>query len=142
MDCPSNTPLVRKLGIKAGHRLAFVDAPAGFARALSPLPPGALLDPVDAPPDGEPGFDVIVWFAADRAALAARLGELAPLLRPAGGLWICWPKKSSGVVTDLSDGAVRAAGLGVGLVDNKVCSIDATWSGLRFVIRLADRPRR
>ncbi|HWF35377.1 MAG TPA: DUF3052 domain-containing protein, partial [Solirubrobacteraceae bacterium] len=62
-------------------------------------------------------------------------------LDPAGGLWIAWPKRSSGVATDLSEGTVREAGLGTGLVDNKVCAIDHTWSGLRFVVRLADRPR-
>jgi hypothetical protein len=96
------------------------------------------VDPVDAPGD-EPGFDVIVWFAADRAPLDSRFVALAALLRPSGGLWVCWPKKSSGVRTDLSDNVVRAAGLATGLVDNKVCSVDATWSAQRFVIRLIDR---
>src|SRR5262245_19900411 len=141
MHSPSNAPLLRKLGIKPGQRVAFVDAPDSFAIALGPLP-GVAVEPVEAPPDGEAGFDGIVWFAADRAGLGGRVGELASLLRPAGGLWVCWPKRSSGVVTDLSDDAVRAAGLAAGLVDNKVCSVDATWSAQRFVIRLADRPRR
>ena len=77
----------------------------------------------------------------DKAVLQRRFAPLAKILAPAGGLRICWPKKASGVATDLTEDAVRAVGLDVGLVDNKVCAVDETWSGLRFVIRLADRPR-
>ena len=72
--------------------------------------------------------------------LARRLPALREGLAPAGGLWIAWPKRSSGLQTDLGEGIVRELGLGCGLVDNKVCAIDETWSGLRFVYRLADRP--
>ena len=85
-------------------------------------------------------LDVIVAFSVRRAALARRLPALRAALDPAGGLWIAWPKRSSGVDTDLSDSVVRELGLDAGLVDNKVCAIDATWSGLRFVYRLRDRP--
>jgi hypothetical protein len=77
----------------------------------------------------------------DRARLERRLPALRGLLEPSGGLWVAWPKRASGVSTDLGDGPVRELGLAAGLVDNKVCAIDATWSGLRFVYRVADRTR-
>jgi hypothetical protein len=129
----SGTPLPRKLGIKPGARLALVDAPDGFLRALDPLPDDVLLA-------GSRGsVDVAVLFARRSAGLARRFGALARRLDPAGGLWVAWPKKSSGAETDLTEGAVRELGLSQGLVDNKVCAIDETWSALRFVFRLADR---
>jgi hypothetical protein len=84
-------------------------------------------------------FDVLVVFVHERSELERRLPALKEALDQAGGLWVAWPKRSSGVATDLGDGTVRDVGLGIGLVDNKVCAIDATWSGLRFVYRLADR---
>jgi hypothetical protein len=87
-------------------------------------------------------LDVIVAFVRTRSELERGLQAWPRALAPAGGLWIAWPKRSSGIETDLSDGSVREAGLATGLVDNKVCAIDATWSGLRFVVRLVDRPRR
>jgi hypothetical protein len=85
--------------------------------------------------------DVIVSFHVDRAELGRRLPALRGALAPDGGLWLAWPKRSSGVATDLSDGSVRELGLAAGLVDNKVCAIDETWSGLRFVYRLANRSK-
>jgi hypothetical protein len=85
------------------------------------------------------GFDVIVAFCERRARLEAGLPRWRAALDDAGGLWIAWPKRASGVDTDLGEGAVRELGLAAGLVDNKVCAIDATWSGLRFVYRVADR---
>ena len=85
-------------------------------------------------------FDVIVAFATRRAALERRLPALRAALEPAGGLWLAWPKRASGVATDLGDHEIRTLGLASGLVDNKVCAIDETWSGLRFVYRRADRP--
>ncbi len=131
----SGTPLARKLGIKPGARLALIGAPPGFEATLAELPPGvALLRRARHP------LDVIVAFSVRRAPVARRLPALRAALDPAGGLWIVWPKRSSGVDTDLSDGVVRELGLDAGLVDNKVCAIDATWSGLRFVYRLRDRP--
>ena len=123
----SGTPLPAKLGIKAGSRV--------------------LLDgrPDDVPLDGHrrPGrepYDVVLLFAPDAARMHARWPALVPRLTTAGRLWVCWPKKSSGVPTDLTENAVRDFGLAEGLVDVKVCAIDATWSGLAFVRRLRDRP--
>ncbi len=132
----SGTPLPKKLGIKSGARVALVGKPAGFS--LGDLPDG-----VDLREDvrGRSKFDVIVFFAPSSALLRRRFAALAGRIEQNGGLWIGWPKKSSGVETDLSDGAVREAGLGAGLVDNKTCAIDETWSGLRFVIRLENRTR-
>jgi hypothetical protein len=83
---------------------------------------------------------VLVIFVQKRSELERRMPALKQALDQAGGLWVAWPKRSSGVATDLGEGTVRELGLGSGLVDNKVCAIDATWSGLRFVYRLADRP--
>jgi hypothetical protein len=87
-------------------------------------------------------MDVIVAFCPDRATLGRRLPGLVRSLHPAGGLWIAWPKRASGVPTDLTEDAVREAGLAAGLVDNKVCAIDTVWSGLRLVRRLTDRRTR
>jgi hypothetical protein len=134
----SGTPLVRKLGIKLGHRVALVNPPPDFPATLTPLPSDVeLCEDVR----GSTRFDVIVFFAPDTASLRRRFDALARRLTPAGGLWVAWPKKSSGVPTDLSDGVVRTVGLDAGLVDNKVCAVDDVWSGLRFVIRVHDRPR-
>ena len=128
----SGTPLPQKLGIKPGARLRFLAAPAGFADALGPLPAGVSFAPRGA-------ADVVVFFTSSRTELKKRFPAVARGLDPAGGLWIAWPKKSSGVATELDENVVRDIGLAEGLVDNKVCAIDETWSGLRFVIRLADR---
>jgi hypothetical protein len=86
-------------------------------------------------------LDVIVAFFSRRAALERRLPALQEALEPSGGLWIAWPKRASGVATDVSEDVVRELGLAAGLVDNKVCAIDQVWSGLRLVYRLRDRPR-
>ena len=133
----SGTPLPRKLGIREGSRLLLVDAPADFAATLGELPPGVEL--VEA---GAGAVDLAILFALGAATVRARFADLAASLEPAGGLWIAWPKRSSGVATELDENVVREIGLADGLVDNKVCAIDATWSGLRFVWRLRDRPPR
>lgn len=130
----SGTPLVRKLGIKPGARVVLAGPPPEFAATLGALPPAAKI----LPPSGEPA-DVILCFVTTRAELAGQLGAVAPTLDAAGGLWIAWPKQASRVPTDLSEHVVREIGLAAGLVDNKVCAIDEIWSGLRFVVRLADR---
>jgi hypothetical protein len=130
----SGTPLPRKLGIKPEARLVLVNAPAGLHQALGELPPGVV---VRRRLQGS--FDVIVAFCGRRAQLERGLPRWREALDQAGGLWIAWPKQASGIDTDLGEGAVRELGLASGLVDNKVCAIDATWSGLRFVYRLADR---
>jgi hypothetical protein len=133
----SGTPLPRKLGIREGSRVLLVAAPAGIPAALGELPAG-----VELVPAGAADLDVAVLFAGGEAALRTQFADLARALAPAGGLWVAWPKRSSGVATDLDENVVRAVGLEAGLVDNKVCAIDATWSGLRFVRRLLDRPPR
>jgi hypothetical protein len=130
----SGTPLPRKLGIKPEARLALIAAPDGFDAVLGELPPGVA---VRRRLQGT--FDVIVAFCPTRDELERRLPACRDALDQAGGLWVAWPKRSSGVATDLGEGTVRELGLAAGLVDNKVCAIDATWSGLRFVYRLADR---
>jgi hypothetical protein len=133
----SGTPLVRKLGIKPSARLGLIRAPEGFATTLGPLPEG-----VQVRRSARGPFDVVVAFHVRRAALERRLPALRRALDHEGGLWIAWPKRASGVSTDLSESVVRDLGLAVGLVDNKVCAIDEMWSGLRFVYRLRDRPAR
>jgi hypothetical protein len=130
----SGTPLVRKLGIRAGTRVALIRAPEGLPELLGELPPGvAVRTRVRGP------LDVIVAFFRSAGELDGRFEALRDALEPAGGLWIAWPKRSSGVATDLNENVVRSIGLEAGLVDNKVCAIDETWSGLRFVYRLRDR---
>ncbi len=133
----SGTPLARKLGIKDGTRMAIVNAPARFESELSPLPENVIIKKqVRAP------LDVILFFAKGVKDLESRLGDFAGRLDRAGGLWIAWPKKSSGVLTDLDFNAVQSAGLAAGLVDNKICAVNEIWSGLRFVYRKKDRPAR
>jgi hypothetical protein len=146
--------LARKLGIRPGARVALLGAPPGFESTLLGLPAGVVL----GRRLGAGGHDVIVLFAARRAELLRRLPAARGALLADGGLWIAWPKRSSarsrgvrspsapglsGRTSDLSETEVRAEGLKSGLVDNKVCAIDAIWSGLRFVVRRRDRsPRR
>jgi hypothetical protein len=132
----SGTPLVRKLGIKPGARLGLFGAPVGFDQTLGELPDGVTA----RRRAGGPPFDVIVAFHARRSELERRLPALAAALAPDGGLWIAWPKRASGVATDVTEDVVRELGLAAGLVDNKVCAIDEVWSGLRLVYRLRDRP--
>ena len=131
----SGTPLAKKLGIKEGSRVALLGAPEDFESALQPLP-GA----VRLMRRARSQVDVVVCFCAESGALKRRLPQALKLLDPQGGLWVGWPKKSSGVPTDISFDRVQGAGLAAGLVDNKVCAIDNIWSGLRFVYRLDDRP--
>jgi hypothetical protein len=133
----SGTPLPRKLGIKAGARVALIGAPDGFDATLGDLPEGVA---VRRRLGGAP-IDVIVAFFSRRSLLERRLQGLSTALDPAGGLWIAWPKRASGVDTDVTEDVVRTLGLAAGLVDNKVCAIDQVWSGLRLVYRLRDRPR-
>lgn len=133
----SGTPLATKLGIKPGTRVALVGAPADFPITLEPLSEDArVLRALRAP------VDVALLFCARSADLERGFGRCTAALAPAGGLWVAWPKRSSGVATDLTEAAVRAYGLDAGLVDNKVCAVDGTWSALRFVVRLRDRAGR
>jgi hypothetical protein len=132
----SGTPLPKKLGIKPAHRVALVNAPQGFLQTLGELPEAAELA---AESSGGPALDVIVFFTTQLADVKRRFKALAKRMGPAAGFWIAWPKRASGVPTDLTEDVIRVVGLDAGLVDNKVCAIDETWSGLRFVIRLQDR---
>jgi hypothetical protein len=130
----SGTPLPRKLGIRDGSRVLLVGAPDGFQGVLGELPDG-----VELVTPGERELDVVVVFVTALGSLRSQFTGLAAALAPAGGLWVAWPKRASGVATDVDENRVREIGLETGLVDNKVCAIDATWSGLRFVRRLRDR---
>ena len=133
----SGTPLARKLGIRDGHRIGWDGAPTGFAASLA-LEPSVVIDDAF---DQVRGYDVIVAFVADFDALGLALERFRPQLKWDGGLWLAWPKRSSPLAGELLASDVRRAGLGAGLVDNKVCAVDQDWSGLRFVYRKADRPR-
>jgi len=132
----SGTPLAKKLGIKDGFRVALLHMPqdvrSELENALAPcriakLTSGAL--------------DFIFLFAKSSAELERQLTPAARALAPAGMLWISWPKKASGVVTDLTETVVRESGLAAGLVDIKVCAVTDVWSGLKFVIPLKNRPK-
>jgi hypothetical protein len=127
-------PLAKKLGIKEGHRVAFPSAPAGFRELLGDLPNGVTVKSRASGP-----LDVIVFFTKSRAELARRLPALRRAMDPAAGMWIAWPKRSSGVETDVTEDVARELALANRLVDNKVAAIDETWSGLRLVIRLEHR---
>lgn len=129
------TPLAKKLGIRDGCRVAVVAAPDGFAATLE-LPARCRLRT-----QARGRLDVVVFFVTRRAELARRFSVMQRGLEDDGGLWIAWPKRTSGVATDLGESSVRTIGLDHGLVDNKVAAIDDTWSGLRFVYRLVDRER-
>lgn len=131
----SGTPLVKKLGIKENFRVALIGAPDGFRGELEGLPSG-----VSFVTSVEGQLDFVLFFAKTRSELTRNFSRLAAKLTPTGMLWIAWPKKASGVATDLSDGVVREIGLDAGLVDVKVCAVNETWSGLKFVIRVKDRP--
>jgi hypothetical protein len=130
----TGTPLPKKLGIKAGARVAFVEAPEDFQDTLGPLPDGVSLRRQLRGP-----CDVIVFFTASRAKLQRRIDSLRAALDPAGRLWVAWPKRASGVPTDVTEDVVREIALANKLVDNKVAALDETWSGLQLVIRLRDR---
>jgi hypothetical protein len=132
----SGTPLPKKLGIKSGQRIALIAAPAGFDATLGMLPADVTLQSGRA---AKQPLDVIVWFVTRRAELDRGIAALRPRMAPACGLWVAWPKRASGVATDVTADVVREVALPTGLVDNKVCAIDETWSGLRLVIRLENR---
>jgi hypothetical protein len=130
----SGTPLARKLGIAPGTALLLDGAPKGFV--IDELPPGV----VASHRSGDGPYDVILCFCRDRAQLERRWPVLHARTTPAGALWIAWPKRASGVVTDLDENVVRGHALAGGRVDVKVAAIDEIWSGLKNVIRRSDRP--
>ena len=128
----SGSPLAAKLGVREGATLALLHAPSGFHMALPP--------DVSVKRQARGQADVVVAFFVRKVALEQQLDALSPMILPSGGLWIAWPKKASGRTTDLTDNVVRQSVLRRGLVDNKVCAVDETWSALRFVWRLQQRP--
>jgi hypothetical protein len=128
----SGSPLVDKLGIKPGARLQLVSEPEDFAGLLGPLPDGSRVAVRGV-------LDFAMLFVKSQSDLRKRFARLRDRLESNGMLWVAWPKKTSGVETDLTEGIVREFGLESGLVDVKVCAVDDTWSGLKFVRRLKDR---
>ncbi|MGA8645449.1 MAG: hypothetical protein WB628_01285, partial [Candidatus Sulfotelmatobacter sp.] len=128
----SGTPLPTKLGIKAGFRVWLSNAPAEVRAELhAPL--------AECKMNREGALDFAMMFTKSRAELAREFSPMAKLLAPAGILWVSWPKKSSGVASDLDENVVRDIGLAAGLVDVKVCAVTEVWSGLKFVRRMKDR---
>jgi hypothetical protein len=137
----SKTPLAKKLGVKPGARMVLVSAPDGFGDSLQPLPGAVRLSSEDAGGIAEldQDVDVFILFCRSASDLSRSLRPAASRLATAGGLLVAWPKKSSGLETDLDFAAVQQAGLDLGLVDNKVCAVEQTFSGLRFVVRRENR---
>ena len=133
----SGTPLAKKLGIKEGSRIALVNAPKDFQSGLGELP-----DDVRFFKPSTKSLDLILFFVLSERALARDFTKLAERITANGMIWIAWPKKSSGVATELSFDRVQRIGLDAGLVDVKICAVDETWSGLKFVYRLKDRASR
>ena len=134
----SGTPLAKKLGIREGATLAVLGAPDGFDEVLAETLP----DAVQVRTRAAGVADVVLTFHTRRAQLEARIDALLRTLDVDGGLWIAWPKRASGVPTDITEDTVREVFLPLGLVDNKVCAIDDTWSGLRVVWRKERRAER
>lgn len=125
--------MAAKLGIKPGYAVAMDGAPDGFVIAGLPE------DVRPARRVGRTAYDAILLFCPDRARLSARLPKLLDATTTAGMIWVAWPKKSSGVATDLTEDGIRELALPLGVVDVKVCAIDDIWSGLKLVRRLANR---
>jgi len=130
----SGRSLAAKLGIKAGAPIVIINAPRGYRSTLGRLPPGVRVAPT---PRGQVAF--IQFFTKARAELEQRLPALLRALEPAGMIWVSWPKKTSGVPTDITEDVVRAVALPTGLVDVKVAAVDEVWSGLKLVRRLKNR---
>ena len=130
----SGTPLAQKLGIKPGQAVSTLGAPAGYRKLLAPVPKG-----VSFTTDIAPGAPFVHLFVKERKILEKELKRLRRLLADAGVLWISWPKKSSGVATDITEDVIREVGLPLGFVDVKVCAVDETWSGLKLMIRRENR---
>ena len=128
----SGTPLIRKLGIKPDSRIQFVSPPRDFRALLGAMPDGARLHSNGI-------LDFAIVFVKKMTDLETKFPALRDRLETNGMLWVAWPKRASGVETDVNEGALRDYGLKSGLVDVKVCAIDDTWSGLKFVRRLKDR---
>lgn len=133
----SGTPLAKKLGITEGLRVAALNAPAGYASWLKPLPPGVRIEPsLGASPSA------VHLFATSRRELEKRLPGLRKAIDPSGFVWVSWPKKASGVATDVTEDTIREIALPLGFVDVKVCAVTEIWSGVKLVVRKSERPTR
>jgi hypothetical protein len=126
----SGTPLAKKLGIKPGTCLCALDAPAHYTELLAPLPEGVAIEAAFTP-----DCDLVHLFVTLRVDLERALTQLRAQMRTDAMIWVSWPKKASKVATDISEDTIRAVALPMGLVDVKVCAVDAVWSGLKLVIR-------
>jgi hypothetical protein len=133
----SGKPIVQKLGIKPGFRIFAVGLPSAYGDLVGKLPADVTLAAVAKAP-----LDMVHVFATQAAGLAGKLRTCRAAIEPDGMIWVSWPKKASGVATDLTDAVVRDTALPLGLVDIKVCAIDDVWSGLKFVIPKDQRTRR
>lgn len=129
----SGTPLPKKLGIGESMTVLLLGAPNDFPSTLGQLPDGVGLVTKPQP------ADVVIMFATSESQLRERFADAKDQIGPTGAIWVAWPKKASGVETELTFDVVQPHGLAAGLVDNKVCAIDEVWSGLRFVVRREDR---
>ena len=130
----SGTPLAQKLGIKAGQKVVTIGAPASYRKLLAPLPEG-----VSFTSEIKAGAVFVHLFVSERKVLEKELKRLRKLIADTGILWISWPKKSSGVATDITEDTIREVALPLGFVDVKVCAVDETWSGLKLMIRRENR---
>ena len=130
----SGTPLAQKLGIKPGQKVITLNAPAGYPKLLAPLPDAVLFAR-----QATAGADFVHLFVSERKVLEKELKRLRKLFADTGVLWVSWPKKSSGVPTDVTEDVIRAVALPLGFVDVKVCAVDETWSGLKLMIRRTNR---
>jgi hypothetical protein len=133
----SGKPVVQKLGVKPGFRIFVTGLPVAYCEIVGDLP-----DDVTVAKAAKAPLDMVHLFATEAKGLAAKLRSYRAAIEPDGMIWVSWPKKASGVATDLSDMVVRDTALPLGLVDIKVCAVDETWSGLKFVIPKAQRNRR
>ena len=134
----SGTPLVKKIGIKPGYRVALVDEPIGFKKELVDLPSNVEFTSTNGNSKIAP-LDVILFFMKSRASLEKHLPKLKSKITQNGMIWTAWPKRASGLETDLNENIISDSGLAIGLVDIKVCAINEVWSGLKFVIPVKDR---
>lgn len=130
----SGTPLPGKLGIGEGATVGIINAPAGFSTTLGELPGGVETH------DRIESADIFLIFATEASVLEPLFHAAMAQIPADGSIWVAWPKRSSGVATDLTEDTMRGMFLPTGMVDNKVCAIDGTWSGLRFVVRKENRP--
>ena len=130
----SGTPLVRKLGIKPGFAIIAINAPADYRRLLGTIPEGVTFST-----ELKTGFSFAHLFVKKRSELEKRLSSLRQNIADTGTVWISWPKRSSGVLTDVTEDVIRDVALPLGLVDVKVCAIDETWSGLKLMVRRENR---